>query len=282
MGSDKDKTDKVLLNETKEQFIKYNQIDAKMKLAIMSRRPFSTMVEEILLKDYEKYFKNIMNNNSGFAGAQEFNKTNYAEQFFDENGKPRSLLKCLNLFKEDFAIENKDILSELLKKGILSTTMLRNIKEEIKIENSDTSVKDYMEKFYDLAIFSVESPQKRMEIRWNENQPIFYLTDSKYDVLSPPISLDKDNAMGKFKNELINEEKKYGEAIVEVRAAQSVQPWFLEKCKLDGNLSGIFLTNPLKCEEQVLKLFDFLDNFWTKKHMKEIYYLGIPYALNKY
>lgn len=77
--------------------------------------------------------------------------------------------------------------------------------------------------------------------------------------------------------------KKYGEAIVEVRAIRDVQPWFLKRCGLDISIAGDFLARPsedLKVEAN--KLFNFLKNFGTPKDCIDIYYLGIPFSLNKF
>lgn len=285
MGSDIDDTDEKLLEETKKQFKTSNQVDPKIKLAIMSRRPFSSMLKDIHNSEqgsYYEYFMSVMKMNFSFSETEIcFNKTNYAEQFFDENGKPKSLAYLLKFFEEEFLKKNKKKLTYLLEKGIISTTMLRNIREDVKVNK--IGVSSLLNSFFERAVKSVEYPEKaRVEISISESFLNFSFQKSDYDILSPPLFLDKDNSMGRLRDDLTEEEKAYGEAIVEIRAISSVQPWFLKKCKLDEKVFGEFLTDPFLCKKHSLKLFNFLENFGTQQDILEIYYLGMPYALRQY
>ncbi|MBY0501688.1 MAG: hypothetical protein K2P93_06785 [Alphaproteobacteria bacterium] len=134
--------DRTYLEETHKSLTGYYQIDAKMKLKLMSRRPFSSMFRELDTKiDYTAFFGQAMCynphgcSNTGFVHFYNvpflFHKANYAEQFFDSaTGKIRTLSHLLPLFQDEFVAKNALILSQLLEKGVISTAMLRNLKEQ--------------------------------------------------------------------------------------------------------------------------------------------------------
>lgn len=164
MTPNEEDDDAGLLNETLKTFIDFQQIDAKMRLTLMSRRPFSSMFKDINIANininYAELFKKAMvDNNYRFSTFYKvpnlFHKTNYAEQFFDnETGKERPLMNFLSLFEEEFVETNREVLNKLLEKGIVSTTMLRNLKEGINEEINNllyllNRPEDYFLKFVD-------------------------------------------------------------------------------------------------------------------------------------
>lgn len=64
--------------------------------------------------------------------------------------------------------------------------------------------------------------------------------------------------MGAYKDEMFSEDKKYGEAIIEIRGIRNVEDWFLHKVGLEPETRGTFLTRPEEnTVEEALRLFDF-------------------------
>ena len=87
--------------------------------------------------------------------------------------------------------------------------------------------------------------------------------------------------MGRFKEEIAAADKRYGEAIVEVRAISDVRSWFLNKCGLETG--GKFLRTPgADIIKEVGCLFKFLREFGTPPQELEIFYLGLTHAAKKY
>jgi hypothetical protein len=276
--------DAEFLQETLDCLEKFSQVDPKMKLTLMSRRPFSSMFADLNIKgDYYRYFISAMSLNRNFMTTFKvptlFNRANYAEQFFDpQTGSERSLLEYSGLFQADFFEKNKEVLTKLLERGIVSTAMIRNFKDTGHLEES---LEEIFDNQYQNAIKTVQDPNKTYIIDIKELcvKDIPYA----YDTLSPPCFLDSENSMGRFKDLFIDKEKKYGEAIVEVRAIKHVQPWFLKKCGLQEDLSGEFLVRVGdNLVEEANKLFIFLRKFGTEQQFNDIYYLGMPYAVRKY
>jgi hypothetical protein len=272
------------LQETRTYLDRSSQVDAKMMLTLMSRRPFSAMWKDINSNtNYVDLFKNFMGFNSSFSHSYQvptrFKDTNYAEQFFDSlTSKPRDFTILSGCFNNDFYTANKENLLYLLGKGVVSTTMIRNFKEEIKLDSTSNSVSDLLSTYYDDAINTVYCPKKRYIIDLVDN--VVRSVDFKYDTLSPPHLLNEDNSMGNFKETV--HDALYGEAVIEVRGIRDVQPWFLRKCDLEESISGRFLTNPDKrLIEQARKLFIFLVNFGTVEDFQDIA-LAMPFALRKY
>jgi len=280
MTPGEDLTDKELLKETYDSLTNYFQVDAKMKLTLMSRRPFSSMFKDIHTQgDYPQYFMRVMSLNTPFYKIPSlFYKTNYAEQFYDsQTGNVKSFLNLLPFLSQDFVTQNNQILIPLLQQGVVSTTMLRKLKKRVKVDQSEP-VSTLFNKYFEEAIKTVEFPAKTYIMDTNNYsvQSIPY----DHDILSPPLFLDFENSMGRFKDPMTEEEKQCGEAIIEVRAIRDVQSWFLKKCGLEPELTGEFLTKPSpELKVQALCLFDFLKDFGKPSDVIEIYYLGMPYAL---
>lgn len=296
MKADEDDTDESLLEKTLNDFTKFYQVDAKMNLSLMSRRPFSSMWQDINLNNlnYSDCFILAMTQNNNYTELfnvpNYFNKTNYAEQFIDVN--PEIFKEFILNLDEEFVEKNREILNELLSRHIISTVMLRNI--NIKGENSEkaTEIRDWFDNYHTNAINTVQDPSKRCIVNL-DMQP--ELIASNYDCLSPPCLLDSKNSMGALRKENLTEEdikkcglreidiKKYGEAIIEVRGIEKVQSWFLEKCKLPAkDVLGHFLTNPVNLSRDVKLLFKFLKKFGSKDDMENIFCTHIPSAVHKY
>jgi len=287
-----DDEDGEALQETEDNLLNYAQVDPKMKLPLMSRRPFSNMFKDLKSdKDYATYFQEVMLDNDGFQDFFEvpklFNKTNYAEQFFEESGKILDLSFFKNFLTDDFKALFGNAVDRLLSQGIISTTLLRNVKDDFKL-NEKSSIQNLFDHYYQLAVTSVASPKHFYRININNNMntedlakdqnQLLQEIDSLYDVLSPPIFLDLKNSMGYFKND-DKIDKDYGEAVIEVRGISNVKEWFLRKCQLDEKLSGIFLKDPGKdLSNQALKLFKFLHNFNNKDNYEDILF-GMTHAV---
>lgn len=285
MTPDEDADDTKLLKETRDFLDLSSQVDPKLKLTIMSRRPFSVMWDKLKQKingTYYQYFNNIMSYNGSFKGLlvpKLFNRTNYAEQFYGLDS-PKPLLGFTPYFREDFYNTNQKLLEELLNKGVISTTMIRNFKDDVLLSINLTAAQ-LLNSFYENAINTVQVPKETYII--DSDKLDLKNAPSVYDTLSPPCFLDSENSMGKMKEKMSEHKKKYGEAIVEIRAIRDVQPWFLKRCELDIGVAGSFLVRP---DESLRigtgKLFNFLKNFGTSKDCIDVYYFGIPFALNKF
>lgn len=104
------KTDTELLEETLEGIEKNNQIDPKMRLALMSRRPFSSMLQDINENgdaNYGAAFNNfLLKHNTVFKqDFLHFTTINYAEHFFSKTGEILSLISFWDKFKPEFLLE---------------------------------------------------------------------------------------------------------------------------------------------------------------------------------
>lgn len=278
--TDEEKEDSQQLIMTQKAFHGSHQMDAKLMVPIMSRRPFSLMCKDINFQGgYEQSFRASVEVNLGFRTViRSFSRTNYAEQHVNSKGEPRNLLHFFEYFNKEFALANEAVLVDLLKHGVISTTMIRNIRDDIPTDGFPNNSFLFNE-LYNIAIRSVDFPQKLFII--NTDNGSVQSIPWKFDVLSLPCFLDCENSMGRFKNVMTAEELDYGEAIVEIRAIDEVQSWFLRKCNLSDRL-GTFLKDPGPIvETEALALFDFLKTFGSPKDYEEIFYLGIPSVLHR-
>lgn len=260
--------DRQFLIEIMRNQQKYKQIDPKIRLNLMSRRPFSSMMKDLRLEGvtYADYFKAAMQDrNFKFSKIFDvpglFHKTNYAEQFFDQSGQVINLGDFSQFFQDDFFSNNKGVISSLLHQGILGTAMLRNFKPHILTTNG-LPIHSLFEDYYRLSIQTVTTPTKRYVID-PINSGIIQVEMGEYDVLSPPWILHSSNSMGRFKEEeMEKQDMTYGEAIIEVRSIRSVQPWFLKMAGVNTASVGNFLTSPNEhLVDQALGLFDYLGHF---------------------
>ncbi len=127
----------------------------------------------------------------------------------------------------------------------------------------------------------MQSPQDRIII--NIDNATFEKVPFAHDALSPPWFLNLNNSMGAMNEELTDEEKEFGEAIIEVRAIPKVSAWFLKKSNLSPEITGSFLKTPgTDLKDHALSLFNFLKNFGSESDNEAIFYLGMPYSVREY
>ena len=143
MTPNEDDTDPKLLTETHHALTNFQQVDPKMRLTLMSRRPFSSMLKDVNIKlpqevNYPKFFFEAMvNHNQRFSVFYNvpslFYKANYAEQYYHPHtGKEVSLTSLAPLFREEFLKENEETLLKLLERGVFSTAMIRNLSKKVQ------------------------------------------------------------------------------------------------------------------------------------------------------
>lgn len=284
MTPEEDDNDAKLLEETSTSLKNYQQVDVKMKLPIMSRRPFSLMWHELqemgIRMHYVELFGSAMSKNRAFIFSskvpQLFQRTNYAEQFFSSTtGEVVSLLKLTPFFNESFYRLNREVIDHLLRQGVISTTMVRNFAENAGVGDFLFSnlLKDYSKR----AIQSIQVPE-RNRYKLDPERGLAQNIDWGYDVISPPLLLDPTNSMGHFNQPLKPGEKHYGEAIVEIRAISDVAKRFLEKAHLNTEKQGKFLKEAsAEMEIDALALFDFLNKF-GKRDIND-FIVGLPYTI---
>ncbi len=261
-----------------------NQVDPKDRITLMSRRPFSSMYSDITKIegkiDYPTFFtEHVQNGNVYFSDFLQvpkvFSKTNYAEQFFGDNGLPRDLSDLSAHFQKDFYLKNKLVIDELLKKGVVSTTMIRNL----KLENApDFNI------YYEWAIKTVEKPHDSYLSLFvgHDGTPLAHWnTGLECDMLSPPWFLDKENSMGGYTKDEEYDIKEYGEAIIEYRGINDAGSFFISKAGMQGMMEGRFLTEPTQIESQGIKLFDFLIEFGKDNNIFNEVNMGLIYSLMK-
>lgn len=325
-----DKTDTEFLGETKDTFDGVKQVDAKMKLAVMSRRPFSRMLSDVSRGEdwapavYINTFLSAFRSNTDFMQILEvpklLYKTNYAEQFFDEaHGSILDLRHLEICFDDHFVTINRTVLLYLLERGVISTAMLRNLKAPYDdptfpiiptLNNSILYFKAQLSSVVTPGVGYKVNPQaftgtpSRIDIaattttdtlesvavaetgsttnvRGGSVTPLIlsYASDGN-DGLSPPWFLDLDNSMGTFKDEDID--KRYGEALIEVRAVREVGDWFLRKASLNNSRAKNFLRivgNDLIRES--LSVFDFLNQLDDNTVTDDIE-VGVTHAVYKH
>lgn len=284
-----DDVDSQALKETAENLAKYGQIDSKLRLTIMSRRPFSDMYKNLGQYGYAPHLATVMGRNSSFTRTNQvpdnFRMTNYGEEYLTLTGRPADLSAIIMpLLNDTFLSKNRDTLAYLLSRGVVTSAMLRHLKDNIQIESllsgNKIPINQIFNEYFVNAVSSVENPKRRYAL--NPNNMTIGIQKTSTDSLSPPWFMKSTNSMGYYRNlppkQLIN-----GEAIIEVRGIGNVQPWFLERAGLDKNILGRFLKYPSDdMVGQATALFDFLTNFRSEKNMIDIFYLGLPYAVHKH
>lgn len=253
----------------------YDQVNPKMSLCLMSRRPFSSMYKDCAFDSgcYSDYFRECMiDHNKQFTHFREahkfFNHVNYGMRFFyGSTRQARSLVHLLPRFDVDFVESYREQLIPLLEGGVLTTTMLRHTEEYRELGQ-----KDYLRASLDI----VHGPYPRNSLTVDGNSLKLSYEESDFDALSPPWFLSDADSMGKMKDPIPTEEKVFGEAIVEVRAIRDVGPWFLKRARLWGFCQqNRFLTDPETASVEALHLFDFFKGF-TLRDIADIYSSVIP------
>jgi hypothetical protein len=311
--------DSELLANTLRSYTERWQVDAKMKLPLMSRRKFSDMFREIngiqsLLEklnidkftSYKTLFQYLMGYNDSFTKVWKipalFYKSEYAEQWYNKYlnyADFSDMLDCLDdAFRKSFAkifpnkktIEanaNNKILKILLKNGIISPVMIRNLKKEkfcvLPMLLQQQSRPDY----YQLVLDSIENPINDIfiigmtrakaahaqlsvsdkavnlnDVFSNNKQPIpiHQVKCKKRDLLSPPTLLSNSDSMGKYNELHTCSANVFGEAIIEIRSIRYVGSYFLKQI---GCVDAFFefLHHPENILDHATGLFDFLFYF---------------------
>ncbi len=255
------------IDEAIQYFDSSNQFDVKLKLTLMSRRPFSAMLQDVagyLSVPYEDFFKeSILTSNPLFSGffevSQLFHLTNYGEQFFDTTtGCIIPLERLLSFIDCQPFLQER--VSSLLRKGVLTTAMLR------KMKNGEAVLRKYYGEGLTLSD-QIGAGRKRYDVNVTSSDgEIIVENDLAYDAFSPPWFLLPSDSMGRLRESIPDEEKGiFGEAIVEVRSIKFVGDWFLRQVGLPPDLSGKFLVNPDSFTTESLQLFDFLSSFTIDK-----------------
>jgi hypothetical protein len=230
------------LNNVKENFEKYRQVDAKIYLDFLSRRPFSEMWQDIKDSISEKsfndlYHERIINSNDHFKEAiHDFRFFNYAEEYYTNELKRYNFLneylsKFTHISEEENNTKDNTSLLFLLENGILSTGMIQMLHTEI-FEDYLTNSINSVESAYKRPMFD----HKSFEIHW---------ADSTVDSLSPPWFLHPENSMGFYSiahDKAIGDTKDYGEAVLEMRSISRINPRLIEKIKGSRSNYGEFLT----------------------------------------
>lgn len=225
------------LYEIEERHLHTEQVDAKGTLNFMSRRPFSDMWTDIKEEndDFWVLYSNSMRKNKIFANkffhyqedeAVEWAESispNYAEEFFAGEGK-QDLSVLMDYFTNVFLFECNQTLDNplltLLKKGILTTAMIRNFDPEkvtmVTLDQHPKTLQQIFESYYQQSIQSIhQQPALRYTLDLASKKICEHSSD--YDTLSPPWFLDEDDAMGFLKKYNVHAIKEYGEAIIEIR-----------------------------------------------------------------
>ena len=279
----------------------YGQFDAKMRLMLMSRRPFSQMyfdiggdqalvaliemasplfVEKSLeaTSSYVDVFRAIMmsNDNDCKDSIELFYRATYGEQYYGENGSPVDLSSLKSELSEDLCVgqnlpvqlaysaklisctPNMIYIEGLLKDGIITTTMLRDLSSKI----SDLQ-KYFTKEYYKDVLESISNPvlhKRRVIITTKDKQVGFGAVSYCYDLLSPPVFLDeKSDSMGYCKENYLD----FREALIEVRMIQDIGDFFISYfMKLNvKETKGYFLKNVSDLSIHALALLDGLHNF---------------------
>ena len=144
----------------------------------------------------------------------------------------------------------------LLENGIISTSMLRQLKPDLASETTLSMFRNY----YNDVVRSVDAsvPGYQFDIRTQRVE----MVDRRVDALSPPYFLAHTDSMGAYKGHI---DTSYGEAIVEVREIENIGTYALTLMRLPLGLKGEFLTNirtsgnDLSLRDQVDALFCFLE-----------------------
>ena len=247
------------------------QIDAKMCLSLMSRRPFSKMLEDVKIENYHQMFSNFMENNTIFREQiVHFKNLNYGLQLITPTGKPQNLSYLAEKLDTTFYDENTQVIDKLLKQGVVTTLMLRKLK---------LSTQYIFKNYLDDSIKSVEHPTKRYIIDLETDYLIMEVS-SAVDVLSPPHFLPLSDSMGKYHDALAPEDlKEYGEAIIELRNVRNLGSCFFEISRLNKEKQTQFLCDYKTIEQDSLKLFDFLYSF--NEDQRDLVYLLMSHEVRR-
>ena len=233
------------LNGIKRNFERYRQVDAKIYLDFLSRRPFSEMWQDIKDSVAGKSFsalyqERIIAANEHFKEAmRNFKFFNYAEEYYTNAFKRYDFLDAhASQFPEGLGVSNVSSpnsadspLSFFLENGILSTGMIGALHPNI------------FENYLDHTITTVENPSERLMFDPGTFKAVS--ANSTVDSLSPPWFLHLENSMGFYSlanRQGISDIKHYGEAVLEMRSISRINPMVLDKMKIGRGAYREFLT----------------------------------------
>lgn len=240
------------VDKTLGYFIESRQVDAKVSLGVLSRRPFSKMWEDIK-NQYNDTFINLYQKRISSIKQEELNGKfaliNYAEEYVDDDGKRQDLSHLVTLFTQP-----SYSLRLLLQHGIISMSMVR----QMNLPNSElqNEIKQIFDDYYAVVIQSIDSVSD--SFRFNPKTSKIETEKRRVDALSPPFFLSHNDSMGSYKSFI---DSSYGEAILEIRDIKNVGDFFLQDKK---KWRREFLTNQRKGEnnspllDQAKHLFLFL------------------------
>lgn len=297
--------DFLLMAGTLFDYHTYHQFDAKRRTSFMSRRPFSHMFYEIkdtnpevsLLTDkfsieyssrYEDYlalFNEAMKDTEPFLKLQverSYYRANYAEQFYDDDDNPLNLIELYNYFDKEakealVVINGKEfyVVQELLKQGLLSTTMLRHLDLKALVdagiltsEASQEIQRTRTENYYNIALKSVRiDDDARLERRFLKIEKTDHLHIMlapslgilpKIDQLSPPFPLDIDDAIGRYRSGDLRVGE-FGGGIVEFRCVEYINDLY----DSEHNGKNEFLMDPEYVKNESVALFNKVSSLLT-------------------
>ncbi|MEI8295097.1 MAG: hypothetical protein WCG04_01060 [Alphaproteobacteria bacterium] len=228
----------------------YQQVDPKVNMHFLSRRPFSKMWTDInrekeaedkeAITFEDLYAERMLRGNTLFNSDifPNFQFVNYAEEYHDGNNR----LNFRRLY-DSFPAETKnidsadtpDILLYLLERGIITTGMIRYLDRGMFM--------DYM----NTAIRSVDNPNDTLRYEFNPLAENVIDVIRKYaitvDALSPPWFLYSNNSIGALVNIEDLDAETYGEAILEMRSIKDISGEAVDLMGLGTyGISGNFLT----------------------------------------
>lgn len=281
LSAEVESDDKANIKWIADRFKEEKQIDGKVKLNFLSRRPFSNMWTDI--KDasdlgFPELYEAKMSENALFKEVTEKMKfINYAEEFYNDDLSDRLNFSDLRgNVAPAFLTPDAEF---LLSQGILTTSMLRHMNLPImrgadaSPSTLDTLFNDYFKKL----IVGVERPLLRYE--FDSESKTVQEKITPFDLLSPPWFLDgESDSMGAYKNNG-RIDLSYGEAIVELRqikeinneTIQAIKRIIVEELKGDPDtidevvVRGEFLVQNASLLNQANALFSLLKKIFLSK-----------------
>jgi hypothetical protein len=261
-GIQKEKDPIKAFSAIEENFFK-GQVDPKISLYFLCRRPFSSMWADVKkikesLVFYDLYNQRIIKGNSFFQKiiVPNFQFINYGEEYYNNTLSTRVNFSSVPTCQQ--------YPSSLLGKGIVSTSLIRHFQPTI------------FDGYLNKVIISVDNPGIKHSILDHAKFPEIIITeiDIHTDLLSPPWFLELNNSMGAYTNEKLDGQHfdpSYGEAILEMRFIRFISTEALGRMKRTQR-PGQFLTrkaNSLK--EDVIDLLSILNyEFIREKYKQEI------------
>lgn len=214
MTPSRTKTDSQLLKETQDKFgvgdQGARQVDAKINLSVLSRRPFSDMW---LYTFGDQWFESLfLNQNIYKIVSDNLYRANYAVEFYNPDGSRQNLSHLKKLFNEDalggnpksaFDFSDSEApLDFLLKNGIVSTVMLRDMigdpivlsltgSEPLRMSNVFDSVQ-----YFRRILNSIRNEEPRHFIELGSQDEATTSSSSSSSSAPPVLNLEQDNDAG--------------------------------------------------------------------------------------